>query len=49
LKKAIADSKFKDVSRFGKLQKGHILIQDHGDQVWYRNVKIRRLAGATVP
>jgi hypothetical protein len=49
LKKAIADSKFKDVARFGKLQKGHILIQDHGDQVWYRNVKIRRLAGATVP
>jgi hypothetical protein len=47
LRKAIADSKFKDVARFGKLQKGHILIQDHGDQVWYRNVKIRRLAGAT--
>lgn len=46
LKKAIADSKFKDVARFGKLHKGHILIQDHGDQVWYRNVKIRRLAGA---
>ena len=49
LKKLIADSKFKDVARFGTLQKGHILIQDHGDQVWYRNVKIRRLAGATVP
>jgi hypothetical protein len=49
LKKLIADSKFKDVTRFGTLQKGHILIQDHGDQVWYRNVKIRRLAGATQP
>lgn len=49
LKKLIADSKFKDVARFGTLQKGHILIQDHGDQVWYRNVKIRRLAGATQP
>jgi len=49
LKKAIQDSKFKDVARFGKLHKGHILIQDHGDQVWYRNVKIRRLAGATTP
>ena len=49
LKKLIADSKFKDVARFGTLQKGHILIQDHGDQVWYRNVKIRRLTGATNP
>jgi hypothetical protein len=49
LRKAIMDSKFKDVARFGKLHKGHILIQDHGDQVWYRNVKIRRLAGATAP
>jgi hypothetical protein len=43
LKTAVQDSKFKDVARFGKLQKGHILLQDHGDQVWYRNIKIRRL------
>jgi hypothetical protein len=43
LKAAITDSKFRDVARFGKLHKGHILLQDHGDQVWYRNIKIRRL------
>ena len=43
LRPAIADSKFKDVARFGTLQSGHILVQDHGDRVWYRNVKIRRL------
>jgi hypothetical protein len=49
LRKLILDSKFKDVARFGKLNKGHILLQDHGNQVWYRNVKIRRLAGATQP
>jgi hypothetical protein len=49
LRKLIADSKFKDVARFGTLQKGHILLQDHGDQVWFRNVKVRRLAGATQP
>ncbi len=40
---AIAKSKFKDVARFGKRHKGHILLQDHGDQVWYRNIRIRRL------
>ena len=43
LKAAIEDSKFKGIERFGKLQKGHILLQDHGDQVWYRNIRIRRL------
>jgi len=43
LRTAIAASKFKDVARFGKLQNGHILLQDHGNQVSYRNIKIRRL------
>jgi len=44
LKTAILDSKFKGIERFGKLHKGHILLQDHGDQVWYRNIRIRRLS-----
>jgi 3-keto-disaccharide hydrolase len=43
LRAAIAKSKFKDVARFGKPQNGHILLQDHGDQVWYRKVEIKRL------
>ena len=43
LKAAIAKSKFKDIARFGKPQKGHILIQDHGNAVWYRNVRIKPL------
>ena len=46
LKAAIQDSKFKDVARFGTPQKGHILLQDHGDQVWYRNIRIRRLSAS---
>jgi hypothetical protein len=43
LRAAIAKSKFKNIARFGKPQKGHILIQDHGNAVWYRNVRIKPL------
>jgi 3-keto-disaccharide hydrolase len=43
LQAAVDKSKFKGIERFGKPQKGHILLQDHGDRVWYRNVKIRKI------
>lgn len=46
LQAAIKDSKFNDVPRFGTLQNGHILLQDHGDRVWYRNIRVRRLPPA---
>jgi hypothetical protein len=36
-----AESKFKDREGFGEAKSGHILLQDHGDKVFYRNVKIR--------
>ncbi|MGZ8511737.1 MAG: family 16 glycoside hydrolase, partial [Chitinophagaceae bacterium] len=39
----VAGSKFKSSSDFGKYQKGKIGLQDHGDNVWFRNIKIRRL------
>ena len=39
----IAKSKFKDMPDFGKSRKGHISIQDHGDKVWYRNIKIKNI------
>ncbi|MCS1407701.1 MAG: hypothetical protein M2R45_00861 [Verrucomicrobia subdivision 3 bacterium] len=40
---AVAKSKFKKVEGFGKLHRGRILLQDHGDEVAYRNLRIKRL------
>jgi cytochrome c len=40
----IAGSKFPGLSKdFGLFQKGKIALQDHGDPVWYKNIKIRKL------
>lgn len=39
----IANSKFKDMPDFGLAKKGHLALQDHGDRVWFRNIKIKRL------
>ncbi|MDQ3017665.1 MAG: DUF1080 domain-containing protein, partial [Bacteroidota bacterium] len=39
----IAKSKFKDMVGFGLAPKGKISLQDHGDKVWYRNIKIKNL------
>ena len=37
----VAQSKFKSIPGFGEWADGHILLQDHGNQVWFKNVKIR--------
>lgn len=42
-KDKIAKSKFKDFKGFGVQPKGRIALQDHGDDVWYRNIRIRDL------
>lgn len=39
----IAASKFADVPSFAAAREGHIALQDHGDRVWYRDIRVRRL------
>jgi hypothetical protein len=41
--KRVKASKFKDMAKFGKETKGHIDLQDHGNRVEFRNIKIRVL------
>lgn len=45
VKEAVANSKFKEAKDFGSMVRGHILIQDHNDEVWFRNIRIRDLSG----
>ena len=45
LKALIAESKYKTIPGFGEVRKGHILLQDHGHEVWFRNIKLRELSG----
>jgi len=42
-KSAVANSKFKKSTTFASPKKGQICFQDHGGEVWYRNIKIRDL------
>ena len=39
----VAKSKFKDIPGFGEAKEGRILLQDHGNYVSYKNIKIREI------
>lgn len=46
LQRLIAESKFKDMPRFAQEKRGSIGLQHHGQEVWFRNIRIRELAAA---
>jgi len=40
---ALNASKYQSIPNFADKRTGHIVLQDHGDDVWFRNIKIREL------
>ena len=42
-KELVANSKFKSWPRFAQEKTGYIALQNHGNSVWFRNVRVRRL------
>jgi hypothetical protein len=44
-KALVASTKFKDMPGYGAQGRGKIALQDHGNPVWYRNIKVTRLGG----
>ena len=37
----IRASKFRKMPEFGTYASGHIALQDHGNAVWYRSIRIK--------
>ena len=41
--KLLAESKFSDNPNYGKSPDGLIMLQHHGQKVWFKNIRVRRL------
>lgn len=41
VKAGVAESKFKKFPDFGQKIKGYIMLTDHNDEAWFRNIKLR--------
>lgn len=45
-RKLVAESKYNEWSNFGEAESGHILLQDHGNLVSFKNIKIKSIQPA---
>ena len=43
-KEKVANAKFAEWPMYGQAREGRVGLQDHGDPVWYRNVRIREIS-----
>jgi hypothetical protein len=43
VKAGVAASKFKKFADFGQKIRGHLMLTDHNDEAWFRNLKVREL------
>ena len=46
---ALAASKYAPISWFAERRAGHIVLQDHGDEVYFRSIRIRELPAVARP
>ena len=39
----VKESKWKDYPAYGRAKSGHLGLQDHGNMIWFKNIKVKRL------